>query len=108
MRVSVVEWILMAAELLLGAVLAWITGWSLVASCALTIAAGIVIQWLYRRGGDDKQKAAWLSECAYTLWRRGGLSPRNSVFWANKLNEKFGDQWSGRQAAEHQISQWQN
>lgn len=108
MRVSVFEWILMAAELLLGAAFAWITGRSLLVSCALTIAAGMVIQWLYRRDSDDKQKAAWLFECAYTLWRRGGLSPRMSISWANTLKKKFGDQWSGRQAAEHQIERWQH
>lgn len=106
MRVSAAEWLLMVAELLLGFALALVTGWSLLASCALTISAGFVLQWLYRRGGDDKQKAAWLFECAYTLWRRGGLSPRMAISWANTLNEQFGDQWSGRQAAEHQIERW--
>lgn len=98
----------MVAELVLGFAISSIMGWSLLVSCALTISIGIVIQWLYRRRGSDSHDSAWLFECAYTLWRRGGLSLRMSFAWANTLKAQFGDRWSGQQAAEHQLSQWQN
>lgn len=103
-----VEWLMMVAELALGVVLSLSTGWSLVLSCILTMTVGAVLQWFYRRGGNDRADAEWLFECAYTLWRRGGLSIRMSIHWANKLKVQFGDGWTGRRAAEHQLSQWQN
>lgn len=108
MRVSPVEWILMAAELMTGLVIAAAMGWPLWAGWAITFPLDVLCQWLYRRNGDDWQQATWFFECAYTLWRRGGLSARMSVAWANALKAEFGDRWSGLQAAEHQIAKWQN
>lgn len=108
MRVSSTEWIMMAAELAVGLVIAFITGWSLLASCGLAIAVGVALQLLYRRNLGDREQAAWLFECAYTLWRQGGLSLRTSIFWAEKLKTQFGDRWSGRRAAEHQLLRWNN
>ena len=98
----------MIAELVLGFAIASIMGWSLLVSCGLTIAIGIMLQWLYRRRGNDRQDAAWLFEWSYPLWKRGGLSARMSITWAKFLKGKFGDRWTGQQAAEHQLSQWQN
>lgn len=108
MRVSVVEWLIMAAELGLGFVIASIMGWPVWAGLAISIPIGVVLQWVYRRRGNDRQQAEWLFECAYTLWSQGGLSFRMSAAWAKTLKERFGYRWTGRQAAEHQIEQWHN
>lgn len=108
MRISSVEWLIMAAELALGFAIASMAGWPVWAGLAISIPTGIVVQWLYRRGGSDRQQAKWLFECAYTLRNRGGLSWPSAVSWATKLNDRFSDRWTGRQAAEHQIEQWQN
>jgi hypothetical protein len=108
MRVSSVEWFIMAAELVCGLVLASSMGWPVWAGLAISIPVGVTLQWVYRRGSDDRLKAAWLFECAYTLWRRGGLSISMSVAWAKTLKDQFGDRWSGQQAAEHQIARWQH
>lgn len=108
MRISSVEWLIMVTELVLGFLIASIIGWPVWAGLAISIPVGVTLQWLYRRHGDDQQQAAWLFQCAYTLWRRGGLSMRMSVAWSKTLKEQFGDRWSGQQAAEHQIAQWQS
>jgi hypothetical protein len=50
----------------------------------------------------------WRMACAHTLWSRGGLSVRLSIYWARSLHQRFGDRWSGPRAAAHQLNEWQN
>jgi hypothetical protein len=54
------------------------------------------------------ENVRWLFDCSYTLWREGNLSLRTSLAWAKKLKSQFGDHWTGRQAAEYQLSKWKD
>ena len=53
-------------------------------------------------------KFLWLWDCSMTLWRRGNMNLRTAVFWARKLEEQFGDRWSGTHAAQYQLDRWQD
>lgn len=89
-------------------VMQWSFGLAAFAMAAQIVYAGWKLVQGLRASATDKRDVVWLFDCAYTLWRRTGMSLRMSLSWAGTLKGQFGDRWTGRQAAEHQLCRWQD
>jgi hypothetical protein len=108
--------------------LAALVGWRWALGIVLAVFAGVVVlaRWATLRCGDDRPSGRtarclarsratstrrnqdrWRAEAAAMLRKQGRLRRSSARDWALTLHDRFGERWSGREAAEWQLDQWQ-